>query len=188
MRNTKGFTIIEVLVSAVIVSILILAAFAVLDIGRGSWLSGDVHSELRKEMIRAFMAMERELRETRPVSGGPSARINLNYGESSNSITFQIPQDSNDSDTTILDPLGDIEWSGNITYSLNGNNEIIRTAPDGATRVLARGVANLEFSRFRAPPDDLPNDLLIINITGQKASGAGKVATETGQLIIRMRN
>jgi hypothetical protein len=133
------------------------------------------------------MAMERELRETRPVSVGEAARINLNYGESSNSIAFQIPQDSNDPDTTILDSLGGIEWSGNITYSLNGNNEIIRTAPDGTTRVLARGITNLEFSRNRVP-NDLPIDLLIINITGQKASAVGKPAVETGQLIVKMRN
>ena len=187
MRSLKGFTIIEVLVSAVIISVLIMAAFAVQDVGRGSWFAGDVRSELRKDIIRAFMAMERELRETRPVSAGAAARINLNYGESSNSIAFQIPQDSNDSDTTILDSLGDIEWSGNITYSLNGNNEIIRIDPDGTTRVLARGITGLQFSRNRIP-DDLPNDLLIINITGQKASGVGKLATETGQLIVRMRN
>lgn len=187
MKNIKGFTIIEVLVSAVIISVLIMAAFAVLDVGRTSWFTGDVRTELRKEMIRAFMAMERELRETRPVSVGASARINLNYGESSNSIAFQIPQDSNDPDTTILDPLGGIEWSENITYSLNGNNEIIRTAPDGTIRVLARGIINLEFSRSRIP-DDLPIDLLIINITAQKASGVGRLAIETGQLIVKMRN
>ncbi len=189
MRNARGFTIMEVLVSAVIISLLILAAFAMLDVGRTSWFSGDVHTELRKEIIRSFMAMERELRETRPVSGGPSARINLNYGETSNSISFQIPQDI-DGDGRVLDALGEIEWSGNITYSRNGNNEIIRTAPDGTASVLVatRNITGLEFSRYRAPPDDLPNDLLIINITAQGSSVTGRLATETGQLIVRMRN
>lgn len=188
MRSARGFTIIEVLVSAVIMSFLILTAFAVLDVGRGAWFSGDVHTELRKEIIRVFMAMERELRETRPVSGGPSARISLNYGETSSSISFQIPQDI-DGDGRILDVLGEIEWSGNITYSLNGNNEIIRTAPNGTTSVFAatRSISGLEFSRYRTP-DDLPNDLLIINITAQRASVTGRLATETGQLIVRMRN
>jgi len=187
MKNSKGFTIIEVLVSAVVISLLILAAFAVLDVGRGSWFNSDVRTELRKEIIRAFMAMERELRETRPVSGGPSARISLNYGETSSSISFQIPQDI-DGDGMILDVLGEIEWSGNITYSLNGNNEIIRTAPNGTTVLAAtRSITGLEFSRHRAP-DDLPNDLLIINITAQRVSIIGRLAIETGQLIVRMRN
>jgi prepilin-type N-terminal cleavage/methylation domain-containing protein len=181
MRDNKGFTIIEVLVSAVIISVLIMAAFAVLDLGRSSWFAGDIRSELRKEMIRAFMAMERELRETRP-----SQLQSFPYGTSSTEVTFKIPQDSNDADTTILDPFGYVEWSGNIRYWLNGSNEIIRTDPSGATRVLVRGITSLQFSRNRNPV--LPQDLLIINITAQKASAIGKVASETGQLIIKMRN
>jgi prepilin-type N-terminal cleavage/methylation domain-containing protein len=184
MRKGRGFTIIEVLISAVVMSLLILVAFSILDIGRGSWFSGDVQSELRKEMIRGFMSMERELREIRPIS----AYLSLNYGESSNAVVFNIPQDSADSDTTVLDNFGEIEWSGNITYSLNGNNEIIRTAPDGTTKVLARGITNLEFSRDRGAASPLPLDLLIINIAAQKASGIGRIATESGQLIVRMRN
>jgi prepilin-type N-terminal cleavage/methylation domain-containing protein len=185
MRRARGFTIIETLISAVIVSLLILAAFAALDVGRGAWFSGDAHTELRREIIRAFMAMERELRETRPVSGGSSARIDLNYGETGNSISFQIPQDI-DGDGRILDVLGEIEWSGNIIYSLNGNNELIRTDPNGTTKVLARNITGLGFSRSRAP--DLPNDLLIINIIAQKPSAMGRPVIETGEFIVRMRN
>ena len=181
MRANKGFTIIEVLVSAMIISVLILAAFAVLDVGRSSWFAGDVRADLRKEMIRAFMSMERELRETRP-----SQLVSFPHGTSSAEVTFKIPQDSADADATILDSFGYIEWSGNIRYWLNGSNEIIRTDPSGTTRVLARGITSLGFSRNRTPA--LPEDLLIINITAQKASGIGKVVSETGQLIIKMRN
>ena len=180
MRNFKGFTIVEVLVSAVVISILITAAFSVLNIGRGSWFTGDVRADLRKEMIRAFMSIERELRETRP------SQQSVPFGESRTSITFKIPQDSADADTTILDSLGNIEWSGSIIYSRNGSNEIIRTDPLGGTRVLARGNSSLGFSRNRTPA--LPQDLLIVNITAQKASQVGKVTSETGQLILRMRN
>lgn len=180
MRKTKGFTVIEVLISAVVISILVLASFAVLNIGRNSWFSGDVQAELRKEMIRAFMAMEREIRETSP------AQQSVPFGESRTSITFKIPQDSNDADTTVLDSSGAIEWSGNIVYSLNTSNEIIRTDPSGITLVLARGILSLQFSRSRNPA--LPQDLIIINITGQKASSVGRIATQTGQLIIKMRN
>ena len=126
------------------------------------------------------MAMERELRETRP------AQQSVPFGESRSTIVFKIPLDSADADTTILDPSGTIEWSGNIIYALNGSNEIIRTDPSGETRVLARGITNLQFSRYRNPA--LPQDLIIINITGQKVSSVGEIASQTGQLIIRMRN
>ena len=180
MRNVKGFTIVEVLISAVLIAVLIMAAFTVLDIGRGSWFSGDVRVELRNEITRAFMGMEREIRETRPVS----AQMNINYGAAANSITFKIP--TTDVDGVVLDSFGYIVWSGNIVYALNGNNEIVRTDPDGSTRVLAKYITSLQFSRNRTPA--LPQDLLIINITAQKASGVGKIASETGQLILRMRN
>ncbi len=181
MINNKGFTIIEVLVSAVMISVLIMAAFTTLDVGRNSWFSGDVRAELRKEIIRAFMAMERELRETRPAQ-----LQSFPHGTSSSEVTFKIPQDSNDVDTTILDPLGYVEWSGNIRYWLNTDNEIIRTDSLGSTRVLARSITNLEFSRNRNPV--LPQDLLIINITAQKKSSIGNAVSETGQLIVKMRN
>jgi len=180
MKNARGYTVIEVLISTVVISILIIASFAVLNVGRSSWFKGDVQSELRKEMIRGFMAMERELRETRP------AEQSVPFGEARTTITFKIPLDSADADSTILDSNGIIEWSGNIVYSLNGSNEIIRSDSSGTPRVLARGISNLQFSRTRNPA--LPQDLIIINITGQKASGTGEIATQTGQLIVRMRN
>ncbi len=181
MKKIKGFTLVEVLLSAAVISILVLASFSVLEVGQGAWFSGDVHAELRKEIIRAFMAMERELSPTRP------AQQSVPFGESRTAITFKIPQDSNDADTTILDSFGYIEWSGNISYALDGSNQIIRTDPAGATQVLARYMTSLQFSRFRNNPA-LPQDLLIINLTAQKTSSVGKVASETGQLIIRMRN
>ena len=180
MRNIKGFTIIEVLISSAIIAVLILVAFTVLDIGRGSWFGSDVQVEIRNEITRGFMGMERELRETRPVS----AQMSINYGESANLITFKIP--TIDANGVVLDAFGYIVWSSNIVYALNGNNEIIRTDANGLTRVLARNITSLQFSRSRIPA--LPQDLLIINITARKASDVGKLATETGQLIIRMRN
>lgn len=180
MRNIKGFTIVEVLISAVLIAVLILAAFSVLDVGSGSWFGSNAQVELRNEITRAFMGMERELRETRPVS----AQMSVNYGTSVNSIGFKVP--TTDANGVVLDSFGYIVWSGNIVYALNGSNEIVRTDPNGSTRLLARNITSLQFSRNRTPA--LPLDLLIINITAQKASGVGKLATETGQLIIRMRN
>ena len=171
----KGFTLVEIIFAVTIFLILTLAIFAVMDVGRGAWFTGDVSVQLRQEIIKAFMTMERELKETRP------AQISLTIGASSPSLTFKIPQD-NDNDGTILDSLANIEWSDNITYASNGANEITRTA-SGADSVLARNIINLQFTRPASPVN-----LLQIDVTARKVSVQGRTFEDTGQIMIKMRN
>jgi prepilin-type N-terminal cleavage/methylation domain-containing protein len=171
----KGFTLVEILISTIILTILILAAFQIMEVDRSSWFSADVSVQLRQEIIKAYMKMERELRQTRP------AQINLGSGSSASSITFRIPQDNN-GDGTILDGAGNIEWSGNITYALNGSNQIIRTA-SGVTTIIANNVINLRFTRPISPVNILEIDTVV-----QRTSATGKPMQDTGQLILKMRN
>jgi prepilin-type N-terminal cleavage/methylation domain-containing protein len=175
MRSLTGFTLIEILFGVAIFSILILAIFAVMNVGIGAWFSSDVSVQLRQEIIKAFTKMEKELKETRP------AQISLTIGTSSSSLTFKIPHDNNN-DGTILDSFGNIEWSGNIMYALNGANEITRTA-SGVTSVLARNVVNLQFSRPTSPVN-----LLQIDITARKVSTQRRTIQDTGQITTKMRN
>jgi len=171
----KGFTLVEILIAVSIFLILIFALFAVMDVGRGIWFTGDVSVELRQEIIKAFMTMEKELKETRP------AQISLTSGSSSSSLTFKIPQD-NDGDGTILNSAGNIEWSGDITYTLNANNQITRVA-SGVTTIIANNILTLLFTRPSSP-----DDLLRIDITARKVSAIGRVGQDSGQIIIKMRN
>jgi len=171
----KGLTLIEILVATVISTILIFAVFQVMEVGRSSWLRGDVVVELRQEIIKTFMRMESELKETRP------AQISLGSGTSGSSLTFKIPQDNN-GDGTILDASGNIEWSGNITYALNGANQITRTA-SGLTSILANNVVSLQFTRPTSPVN-----ILQIDITVRKTSVLGTQLQDTGQIMIKMRN
>ena len=138
-------------------------------------MRGDVVVELRQEIIKTFMRMESELKETRP------AQISLGSGTSGSSLTFKIPQDNN-GDGTILDASGNIEWSGNITYALNGANQITRTA-SGLTSILANNVVSLQFTRPTSPVN-----ILQIDITVRKTSVLGTQLQDTGQIMIKMRN
>lgn len=165
----------EIIVAVAIFLLLVFAIFAMMNVGRGAWFTGDVTVQLRQEIIRAFTTMERELKETRP------AKISLTIGSSSSSLTFKIPQDNN-GDGTILDSFGNIEWSGDITYALNGANEITRTAL-GLTSVLARNIITLQFSRPTSPVN-----ILQIDITAQKVSVQGRTGQDTGKITIKMRN
>ncbi len=171
----KGYTIVEILISTVILVALMFGAFQIMDVGRFSWLSGDASVEIRQDIIKAFMWMERELKET------TSGQVNLGSGASSASLTFNVPQD-NDADGTVLNSTGNIEWSEDITYALNGSGEITRTAA-GVTTVIARNTIDLQFSRPVSPVD-----ILQIDITVSKNFSVGKTIQDNGQLIIKMRN
>ena len=171
----KGLTLLEILVALSIFTFLILAIFGTMDLGRASWFTGSTVVEVHREIIKSFMKMEKELRNTRP------AEVSLTSGTSSASITFKIPQDI-DGDGDILDALGRIEWSGNITYALNSSKQITRTA-SGATSILANNIASLQFTRPVASVD-----IIQIDITAAKTSLARRQFQETGQIIIKMRN
>lgn len=171
----KGFTLIEVMVSAAILLILIFALFSVMNISRSAWFGGDVSAELRQEIIKSFARMESELKETRP------SQISLSSGATNASLTFKLPQDNN-GDGTILDSLGNIEWSANITYALNSNHEITRTFGN-QTAIISRNINSLLFSRPTSP-----NNILLINIAAQKLSGIGRLTQDSGEITIKMRN
>jgi prepilin-type N-terminal cleavage/methylation domain-containing protein len=173
----KGLTLTEVLIVIVLLAVTMLAVFAVMDVGRRAWFAGDVSTELRREIINVFTTMDRELKETRP------AQQSLTSGSTSATLTFKVPQDRN-GDGTVLDASGNIEWSDNMTYALNGDNEITRTVAGitPVTTVIARDIVNLQFSR---PLSTI--NLLVIDIAAQKES-QGRVAQDGGELKIKMRN
>lgn len=171
----KGFTLLETLISCVILNVLVFTIFQTMYIGRESWATGGVTLELRQEIIKTFIKMEKELKETR------SAETNLASGASSASLTFKIPQDNN-GDGTILDTSANVEWSPNITYARNGDNQITRTDSLGTT-VLANNISNLEFSRPISPVN-----ILQIDLTVNKTSATGRQFVDSGQIKIKMRN
>jgi prepilin-type N-terminal cleavage/methylation domain-containing protein len=171
----KGFTLLEILVALSIFTLLILTIFGVMDLGRASWFTGSTVVDVHQEIIKSFMTMEKELRNTRP------AEVSLTSGTSSASITFKIPQDT-DGDGDALDASGRIEWSGNITYALNSSGQITRTA-SGAVSILANNIVSLQFTRPVASVD-----IIQIDITAAKTSLTRRQFQETGQIIIKMRN
>jgi len=170
----RGFTLVEIMVTSVILAILIVTLFLVLSIGQRSWLSADVSIHLRQEIARSIIVMGQELNETSP------AKINLTLNIPANSITFKIPQDLN-GDGDIVTTAGNIEWSPNITYSLNASNQIQRVVSGGATTIIANNITGLQFTRTQ-------NEVIQINITAGKVSDIGKIVQDTGEVIIKLRN
>ena len=171
----KGFTLSEMLVAVAIFLIAILALFAMMDMGRTSWFTGDTSAQLRQEVIRALTVMEKEIKETRP------AQVNLTAGAASASLTLKIPHD-NDGNGTVLDSTGNIEWSTEITYALNGAGEVTRTS-SGITTILAHNIVSLQFTRPVSPVN-----ILQIDIAARKNTVMGKTIQDLDRVVVKMRN
>ena len=169
----KGFSLIEVLVAIVIMTVILAGVFMAMGVGQRSFFTGDTETELREDITRAVMTMDGEISQTKPT------RTNLDIGETANSITFSVPNDNN-GDGSVVDALGSIEWSANIVYSRNASNQLIRTF-GGVNRVIANNIVTLQFQRTQ-------DRIIQVDITAQDTSNLGRIIQDTEQAVIKMRN
>ena len=173
----RGFSLVEILITVLLFSLVFMASFAVLTAGKNSWYTGDVEVEINQEIRKGLLTMNRQLRQSR------SSVITGVFpdGNYYNSITFKIPEDI-DADGDVIDALGNMEWSDDITYSLNARNQIIRTL-SGNTTILANYISNLQFRRPAGSPD-----VIQIYVTAQKETALKRTLTSDIMSSIRMRN
>jgi len=169
----KAFTLIETLVSILIFAIIVMSIFLVMSIGQRSWFTGDASMEIRQQLIIAITRMNSELSETN------SAQTNLTADVPAFSITFKIPHDNN-GDGTVVDTLGNIEWSTPITYARDASNNLIRTYA-GVSSIIGRDISFLQFTNTQSR-------LIQVDITAQKTDNTGKLLQDVEQSIIKMRN
>ncbi len=171
----RGFTLIEVLVTTLIMSIIMAALFMTFSIENRSWFTGDATIELRDQVIRAIMTMDKDLSEG-PASGVNS--INLAVGASSNSVTFWLPDNSSGS---VVAPNGNIQWTGPFKYSLNNaTHQVIRSF--GVTNwTIANDITSLQFLRQASR-------IIQVNITAQKKPTTSQQITDNEQAEIKIRN
>jgi type II secretory pathway pseudopilin PulG len=178
MYNVRGFSLVEALVVVFIFSLLFAALLMVLSGGQASWYTADVLMELNQEMRRSLLTMNKELRQTRSTEISNVPADDTFY----TTITFKIPEDV-DGDDDVIDSLGRIEWSGDVSYSLNADNQIIRTPMLGSIPVLANYVSSLQFRRLSGAPD-----IIEIYITAQKSTAWGRNLQADIVSSVRMRN
>ena len=116
----KAFTLIEVLVSVVILILMITGIYNVLNIGNISYNTNLGLLDLQQNSRQAMGWMVRELRESSPGD--------IEIGGENNQITFDTLNEE------------DIQY-----YRDTQENQIIREYPTGATRILANNIENLNF-------------------------------------------
>lgn len=179
-RNTQlvwGFTLVEIMVTLLISSLMFTALFIVLSSGRNSWYIGDAQVRLNEEMRKPLLTINKELRQSRPseITGVPA---DDNFYTS---ITFKVPEDT-DNDGDVIDAAGNVEWSENITYALNANNQIVRSAPSG-TSVLANNISSLQFRRPSGNPSAIQ-----IYITANTTTVSGRNLQSNIMSSVNLRN
>ena len=126
----RGFSLIEILISSVILIIIFTGVFFVLNAGDQSWNAGTGSLDLQQQVRQAMDGMSKELRQTR---GG-----NITIEPDSRSINFTVPI------SITTDP---VTYSSVINYYLNAtSNQLERLHPsDAESKVLANDIADLSF-------------------------------------------
>lgn len=162
----KGLTLIEILVAMFIFSIVLGALFTVLAAGRVSWNAGASQVDVQQEARKALDMMVKELRQTASakISNVPAD------GTAYNTITFQTPIITITRDPITGKVVGiNINWSGNIQYSLGGlNGRQLLRAQGGIQRILANNILSIGFTRNAGTPT-----VLNITATAQKNTFSG---------------
>lgn len=122
----KGFTIVELLVSILIMTGMIIALFAAFEAGRNVYDSNQALIEKQRIIQQTLGSMVKELRQAK--------LADIAISSANTRIDFIIPRTVN--------PL---TLSSNIRYSI-ANNQIVREHPPGNQQVLAVNIDLLTFT------------------------------------------
>ncbi|MGE5197241.1 MAG: PilW family protein [Deltaproteobacteria bacterium] len=124
----KAFTLVEVLISVLILSMVVVAMFTVLNTGNVTYYADMGYLDLQHQVRAAMDGMIREIRQSRSkdvsVSGGGTT------------VEFKVPVD------VLVYPA---VYSDTVKYYLNDSNQIIREHPTGITKILANNIDSLNF-------------------------------------------
>lgn len=147
----RGFTLVEILVSVVIVGFLFAAIYGVLNIGNIVYKDDMTLLQLQQQARQAMSTMVKEIRESKP------SEVSIVDGNTK--IIFKVPPE------TYGNP-----WVGPISYYRDVNDansdgvvdQVIREYPTGTRKILGNDITTLSFS--------LTVDVVGIEVATKKAS------------------
>lgn len=110
ISDSKGFTLVEVMITAVLLAVLLMSFYTVLEMAYILFRNDNIYQDLNNSAMQSLRYVSREIAQTSPVAN-PS-HLNITTDGNNNSVVrFQIPVDwDNDGDVT-QDGTDDItEW------------------------------------------------------------------------------
>jgi len=161
MKN--GFTLVELMVVALLTSVVMSAIFMVMSSGRSTWFETDAQVSVQQELRKAMQTMKFDL-----AMSGPKKISCADNGVAVTSISFSV---SNGSGT----------WTGPVNYSVSSGHLLRVNGTD--TRYLANNVSALTFMRSAASPR-----MLQINMTVSKLTMANRNINVTQRAGVYLRN
>ena len=123
----RAFTLVEVLISSVIVMVIIVGIIAIANVGNKEWSTEVGLLGLHQQARQAMHGMVRETRQ--------SQYTDVIISSGGEIVEFKIPRDIFSGSTSYYQP---------IDYYLS-NDQLIREHPMGTTKVLANDIKSLNF-------------------------------------------
>ena len=117
MRQTQGFTIVELMVTTLIFSVILIGMYTALLAGQSAWSTTDTEIRLQEALRQTLMRVAQELRESgSDVNGIMQVTIADNTGTNSTDIlTFSVPMCV--CSNTPIDNNGDVaDWGAPLSW------------------------------------------------------------------------
>ncbi len=156
----KGFTLVELMVVAVIFSLVLAATFAVLTIGRRSWQISNTQIEVQQQARRAMEAIVRDLRGASAVD--PATFVD---GVSNGIIRFTLEGEQ-------------IEFA--LDQEGYDAEQLIKTAA-GTSSIIADDITGIQFNLFG-------DNVIYITLNSQKRNIFGRLLAASLNSEVVLRN
>jgi type II secretion system protein J len=169
IKDCRGFTLSEVLMSVFIFSILSAACYTIMASSSSSWQVNRVRIQLQQELRKSQSWMMHELRQ----SGASVITDVLANGNPYTTITFR---------TSTGVSGGSATWTVNtIQFGLNGTQ--LQRVSGGVTKVLAQNISVFQVRRQAATPD-----LVEVTLQAQRSVPSSPTITANLSFKVQLRN
>lgn len=173
-RPKAAFTIVEMLVTALVYALMITAGYLLLTSGTVSWQVNSAKVELEQELRKTMEWMSLDLRQA-----GSSSIDDVSVDNAwSTQITFRIASGVSG---------GSVVWSaGKYRYYLGGtNNRQLKRLEvnSGTIKEIAQDIKTLQVRRPVSTPD-----MVEVALVGEKTTGQGRVVNLNLNFKVKLRN
>ena len=170
--NSSGMTLVEVLITAILFSVLLGACLMLFLSGSNTWMDSGTQVEVQQELRKAVDWMRYDLQQA-----GASTITNVPAdGAWYTSITFR---------TATGVSSGVISWSANtITFQRGGSGSTqLQRVSGGATKVLATSISTLQFRRQASS-----SQVVEVNVQTQQNTIKGRTMSASTTFKVDLRN